>query len=186
MLLLGILGWVAQAVATTPTNPNILFIAADALRPQPGGSGEKQIVSPNLASAPALNSSAPIEGVTVETGGEKLEAIVETPAVVVAGIYRLRWQIELFFRWIKGHLRIKHFFGNSPNAVKTQIWIAVTTYLLVAIIHKQLRLPGSLHRTLQLLSVHPFEKMPLHELLTKTEFTDLFTQNPNQLQLFAL
>jgi hypothetical protein len=111
---------------------------------------------------------------------------LEIPAVVVAGIYRLRWQIELFFRWVKGHLRIKHFFGNSANAVKTQIWIAVSTYFLVAIIHKQLRLPGTLHRTLQLLSVHPFEKMPLHELLTKTEFTDPFTPNLNQLQLFVL
>jgi len=100
MLLLGLLGWVAQAVATTPTNPNILFIAADALRPQPGGYGEKQIVSPNLASAPALNSSAPIEGVTVETGGEKLEAIVETPAQRDA---RMKWWREakfgLFIHW---------------------------------------------------------------------------------------
>ena len=111
---------------------------------------------------------------------------LEIPAVVVAGIYRLRWQIELFFRWIKGHLRIKHFFGNSPNAVKTQIWIAVTSYLLVAIIHKQLGLPGNLHRTLQLLSVHPFEKMPLHELFTETEFNAPPTDNPNQLLLCGL
>ena len=111
---------------------------------------------------------------------------LEIPAVVVAGIYRLRWQIELFFRWIKGHLRIKHFFGTSPNAVKTQIWIAVVTYLLVAIIHKQLALPGTLHRTLQLLSVHPFEKMPLHELFTETKFNAPSTQNPNQLLLCGL
>jgi hypothetical protein len=111
---------------------------------------------------------------------------LKIPAVVVAGIYRLRWQIELFFRWIKGHLRIKHFFGTSPNAVKTQIWIAVTTYLLVAIIHKQLGLPGTLHRTLQLLSVHPFEKMPLHELFTETEFNAPPTENPNQLLLLCL
>ena len=98
--------------------------------------------------------------------------------MVVARIYRLRWQIELYFRWIKGHLRIKHFFGTSPNAVRTQIWIAVTTYLLVAIIHKQLGLPGTLHRTLQLLSVHPFEKMPLHELFTETAFNAPPTENP--------
>ena len=111
---------------------------------------------------------------------------LEIPAVVVAGIYRLRWQIELFFRWIKGHLRIKHFFGTSPNAVKTQIWIAVTTYLLVAIIHKHLGLPGNLHRTLQLLSVHPFEKMPLPELFTETEFNAPPTDNPNQLLLRGL
>jgi hypothetical protein len=111
---------------------------------------------------------------------------LEIPAVVVARIYRLRWQIELFFRWIKGHLRIKHFFGNSPNAVKTQIWIAVTSYLLVAIIHKQLGLPGNLHRTLQLLSVHPFEKMPLHELFTETKFNAPPTDNSNQLLLCGL
>ena len=111
---------------------------------------------------------------------------LEIPAVVVAGIYRLRWQIELFFRWIKGHLRIKHFFGTSPNAVKTQIWIAVSTYLLVAIIHKQLGLPGNLHRTMQLLSVHPFEKVPLHELFTETEFNAPPTVNLNQLLLWNL
>ncbi len=90
---------------------------------------------------------------------------LDIPAEIIAALYKMRWQIELFFRWIKGHLRIKHFFGTSPNAVKTQIWIAVTVYLMVAIIHKQLNLPGTLHRTLQLLSVHPFEKLSLHELL---------------------
>ena len=111
---------------------------------------------------------------------------LEIAALTVALMYRLRWRIELFFRWIKGHLRIKHYYGTSPNAVKTQIWIAVTTYLLVAIIHKQLGLPGTLHRTLQLLSVHPFEKMPLHELLAKTEFNDPPIPNANQVQLFDL
>lgn len=81
---------------------------------------------------------------------------LEIPALTVALIYRLRWRIELFFRWIKGHLRIKHYFGTSPNAVKTQIWIAITTYLMVAIIHKQLTLSGTLHRTLQLFEHSPF------------------------------
>ena len=69
---------------------------------------------------------------------------LQIPALSVAQIYRLRWRIELFFRWIKGHLRIKHYFGTSPNAVKTQIWIAVAVYLMVAIIHKELKLPGTL------------------------------------------
>jgi Transposase DDE domain/Domain of unknown function (DUF4372) len=108
------------------------------------------------------------------------------PALTIARLYRLRWQIELFFRWIKGHLRIKHYFGASPNAVKTQIWIAVCVYLMVAIIHKQLNLPGKLHRTLQLLSGHPFEKTPLHELLAESNrnsFTPLFS---NQLTLWDL
>lgn len=108
------------------------------------------------------------------------------PALTIATLYRLRWRIELFFRWIKGHLRIKHYYGTSPNAVKTQIWIAVCVYLMVAIIHKQLELPGTLHRTLQLLSVHPFEKSPLHKLLTEPESRTSTSLNSNQLTLWNL
>lgn len=111
---------------------------------------------------------------------------MELPALTVAKLYKKRWEIELFFKWIKGNLRIKHYYGTSPNAVKTQIWTAVTTYLLVAILHKELKLPGSLHRTLQILSVHPFEKITLHELLMKNGFRDSDTQNSNQLELFDL
>lgn len=111
---------------------------------------------------------------------------LNVPALTVATIYRLRWRIELFFRWIKGHLRIKHYYGTSPNAVKTQIWIAVCVYLMVAIIHKQMELPGTLHRTLQLLSVHPFEKVPLHELLTEPTFRPFEPMNSNQLSLWNL
>jgi hypothetical protein len=92
------------------------------------------------------------------------------PALTVAKLYKKRWDIELFFKWIKGNLRIKHYYGKSLNAVKTQIWIAVTTHLLVAILHKELKLPGSLHRTLQMSSVHQFEKIALHELLMKSKF----------------
>jgi len=106
--------------------------------------------------------------------------------LTVATLYRLRWRIELFFRWIKGHLRIKHYYGTSPNAVKTQIWIAVCVYLMVAIIHKELNLPGTLHRTLQLLSVHPFEKTPMHELLTENDFRHLEPLVSNQLLLWHL
>ena len=109
---------------------------------------------------------------------------LEVPATTVAALYKNRWQIELFFRWIKQHLRIKHFFGTSPNAVKTQVWIAVSIYVLIAILHKELKLPGSLHRTLQILSVHPFEKIPLHELLTETPDNFMNTHNPNQLWLW--
>jgi len=111
---------------------------------------------------------------------------LEIPALTVARIYRLRWQIELFFRWIKGHLRIKHYYGTSPNAVKRQIWIAVAVYLMVAIIHKQLALPGTLHRTFQLLSVHPFEKMSLHELLTEDNSDNFEHMNHNQRLLWDL
>ena len=109
---------------------------------------------------------------------------LEIPALTVAMLYKLRWRIELFFRWVKGHLRIKHYYGTSPNAVKTQIWIAVCTYLMIAILHKQLKLPGTLHRTLQILSVHPFEKVPLNELLTETDHRTFINSDPNQLNLF--
>jgi len=109
---------------------------------------------------------------------------LEVPAETVAALYKNRWQIELFFRWIKQHLRIKHFFGTSPNAVKTQVWIAVSIYVLIAILHKELSLPGSLHRTLQILSVHPFEKIPLHQQLTETPDNFMDTHNPNQLWLW--
>jgi pilus assembly protein TadC len=85
----------------------------------------------------------------------------------------------LFFKWIKGNLEIKHYYGTSPNAVKTQIWIAVSLYLMVAILHKSLKLPGSLRNTLQILSVHPFEKIPLNELLMETVSQNLNGQNPN-------
>jgi hypothetical protein len=121
-----------------------------------------------------------------ETGKELifLTNNLEIPALTVAMLYKARWSIELFFRWIKGHLRIKHYYGTSPNAVKTQIWIAVTTCLMIAILHKQLKLPGTLHRSLQLLSVHPFEKAPLNELLTETDHRTCINSDPNQLNLF--
>ena len=111
---------------------------------------------------------------------------LEISALTVAKLYKSRWQIELFFKWIKGHLRIKHYFGTSPNAVKTQIWIAVAVYLMVAILHKQLQLPGRLHRTFQLLSIHPFEKVPIHELLTEADFKSYMPHKNNQLMLWDL
>ena len=111
---------------------------------------------------------------------------LEIPALTVAKLYKSRWQIELFFKWIKGHLRIKHYFGTSPNAVKTQIWIAVAVCLMVAILHKQLQLPGRLHRTFQLLSVHPFEKVPIHELLTEEDLKSYMPHKNNQLMLWDL
>jgi len=111
---------------------------------------------------------------------------LEIPALTVAMLYKMRWRIELFFRWIKGHLRIKHYYGTSPNAVKTQIWIAISTYLIIAILHKHLKLPGTLHRTLQLLSVHPFEKTTLNELLIVTDHRTFINSDSNQLNLSEL
>ena len=83
------------------------------------------------------------------------------PALTIALIYKSRWQVELFFKWIKQHLRIKAFFGTSENAVKTQIWIAVSVYVLVAIIRKRLEMEASLYQILQILSVTLFEKTPI-------------------------
>ncbi len=94
------------------------------------------------------------------------------PAITITELYRCRWQIELFFKWIKQHLRIKAFFGTSENAVKTQIWIAVSVYVLVAIVKKRLHIEASLYEMLQILSLTIFEKMPLDQLLAKSTFDD--------------
>jgi IS4 transposase len=106
------------------------------------------------------------------------------PAVTICDLYRLRWQVELFFKWIKQHLRIKRFFGTSDNAVKTQVWIAVSVYVLIAIIRKQLQLPLSLHEMLQIFSVTPFENVSLFQLLTETQHDQFPGPSRNQLNLF--
>jgi len=106
------------------------------------------------------------------------------PAVAIAQIYKCRWQVELFFKWIKQHLRIKAFYGTSENAVKTQIWIAVSVYVLVAIIRKRLRLEASLYQTLQILSVTLFEKTPILWALQAIDMEADFAGNVNQLILF--
>ena len=105
------------------------------------------------------------------------------PPLTICELYRLRWHVELFFKWIKQHLRIKRFFGTSENAVKTQIWIAVAVYALVAIVRKRLNLELSLHEMLQILSVTPFEKTPMFQLLTASALKENFNHNPNQLIL---
>ena len=104
-------------------------------------------------------------------------------AASVCALYKSRWQVELFFKWIKQHLRIKRFFGTSENAVKSQVWIAVATYVLVAIIKKRLNLDLSLHAMLQILSVTPFEKAPLFQLLTEMAPLDNMNDSDNQLTL---
>lgn len=105
-------------------------------------------------------------------------------ATSIALLYKSRWQVELFFKWIKQNLRIKTFFGNTPNAVKTQIWIAICVYVLVAILKKELDLPESLHQILQILSINAFEKVPINQLLTRTLTQDRNVEDHNQLQLF--
>jgi len=108
------------------------------------------------------------------------------PALTIAKIYKSRWQVELFFKWIKQHLRIKAFYGTSENAVKTQIWIAVSVYVLVAIVRKRLELDASLYQILQIFSLTLFEKTPILQVLQEgISQTDL-TVDPNQLILFDL
>src|SRR5450755_1744219 len=106
------------------------------------------------------------------------------PALTIAQIYKCRWQVELFFKWIKQHLRIKAFYGTSENAVKTQIWIAVSVYVLVAIVRKRLGLEASLYQILQILSVSLFEKTPILCALQAIDVEANFAENVNQLILF--
>jgi hypothetical protein len=107
------------------------------------------------------------------------------PALTITELYRCRWQVELFFKWIKQHLRIKVFFGTSENAVKSQIWIAVSAYVLVAIVKKRLHLSASLYEILQILSLTMFEKIPLDQLLAQTMSDEIQPVSDNQLILFA-
>ena len=106
------------------------------------------------------------------------------PAQTVADLYRYRWQVELFFKWIKQHLRIKSFFGTSENAVKTQIWIAISVYVQVAIIKKRLDLSTDLYTMLQILSLTLFEKVPLEQMLANCDYKAEECDMGNQLNLF--
>lgn len=108
------------------------------------------------------------------------------PALTVAALYRYRWQIELFFKWIKQHLRIKSFFGTSDNSVKTQIWIAITVYVLVAILKKRLGLKQDLYTLLQILSLTLFEKTPILSLLQQSQYHLEMGHDVNQLQLLDI
>jgi hypothetical protein len=107
-------------------------------------------------------------------------------ATEIAQLYKHRWKIELFFKWIKQHLKIKSFWGHSENAVKTQVWIAVSVYVLVAIAKKKFMLQQSLYEILQILSISIFEKMPINQLFQQTQLQYFKEQNHNQLSLFEL
>ena len=108
------------------------------------------------------------------------------PAATICALYKSRWQVELFFKWIKQHLRIKQFFGTSENAVKTQIWIAVSVYVLVAIVRKKLNIDASLYTLLQVLSLTLFEKMPLQQAFPGDDYTSDNGSISNQLNLFVI
>ena len=107
-------------------------------------------------------------------------------ALTIAQIFKSRWQVELFFKWIKQHLRIKAFYGTSENAVKTQIWIAISVYVLVAIVRKRLRLESSLYQILQILSLTLFEKEPILQVIQASDKEPNTMRNPNQLILFEI
>ena len=120
------------------------------------------------------------------TSGKRLVFLTNNfylPAIKIAEVYKGRWHIELFFKWIKQNLRIKTFFGNNENAVKTQIWIAVSMYLMVASLKKQLELDMSMGKILQILSVNPFQQVPLRQLLTQSGNENLGGEDCNQLIL---
>jgi hypothetical protein len=106
------------------------------------------------------------------------------PALTIAQLYKCRWQVELFFKWIKQYLRIKAFYGTSPNAVKTQIWTAISIYVLVAIAKKELKIERSLGEILQILSITLFEKVPLLQVLTSNDLKNEIDASSNQLDLF--
>ena len=109
----------------------------------------------------------------------------ELPALTIAKLYRCRWQVELFFKWIKQNLRIKTFYGTSENAVKAQVWIAISVYVLVAIMKKRLKIEASLYTMLQVLSVTIFERMPVLQALTEQDSKTITDDNSNQLILFS-
>jgi transposase len=121
--------------------------------------------------------------------GKKLNFITNQftlSALTIAELYRCRWQVELFFKWIKQHLRIKAFYGTSENAVKTQIWIAISVYILVAIIKKHLQIDLSLYTILQILSISLFEKKPIYQALTQSDYKSQITSGHIQLKLFDI
>ncbi len=107
------------------------------------------------------------------------------PAATICALYKNRWKVELFFKWVKQHLRIKQFYGTSESAVKTQLWIAISVYVLVAIIHKQLKIRNSLYTSLQVLSIALFEKIPLDQALGAEANQIGDAQPSNQLTLFG-
>jgi hypothetical protein len=110
----------------------------------------------------------------------------DLPAITIALLYKCRWQVELFFKWIKQHLRIKAFYGRTDNAVKTQVWIAISVYVLVAIVRKELRLDRSMYEVLQILSITLFEKTPIFQALTRPIEPNPQSTFPNQLTSFDL
>ena len=157
--------------------------------PSAGVRSDQTVILASLASASAYpDALRKVSYVDAETG-KRLVFLTNNfslPAATVAALYKQRWQVELFFKWIKQHLRIKAFYGTSENAVKTQIWIAVSVYVLVAIVRKRLGLEPSLYQILQVLSLTLFEKTPILRALQQIDSQDDLPCFSNQLNLFSL
>jgi transposase len=173
------------------TKSNVLFERRYSHRVDPatGVRSDQTVVLASLESASVYpDALRKVAYVDAETG-KRLVFLTNNfalPAATIAAIYKQRWQVELFFKWIKQHLRIKAFYGTSENAVKTQIWIAVSVYVLVAIVRKKLNAEASLYQILQVLSLTLFEKTPILRALQQINSQDDSSLPANQLNLFNL
>jgi len=173
------------------TKSNVLFERRYSHRVDPatGVRSDQTVVLASLESASVYpDALRKVAYVDAETGNRLvfLTNNFALPAATIAAIYKQRWQVELFFKWIKQHLRIKAFYGTSENAVKTQIWIAVSVYVLVAIVRKKLNAEASLYQILQVLSLTLFEKTPILRALQQINSQDNLSLPANQLNLFNL
>ncbi len=181
----------SSAFFVTRTKKNVLLQPrySHAVDKSTGVSSDQTVIPTSLESASVYPD--PLRRVSYrdpETG-KQLRFLTNNftlPAVTIAQIYKQRWQVELFFKWIKQHIRIKAFFGTSENAVKTQIWIAVSVYVLVAMVRKRLSLEATLYQILQILSLTPFEKTPLLQALQASNSQSNLDEFDNQLILFHL
>jgi|SRR5665213_1418647 len=154
-----------------------------------GVSSDQTVILTSFESASAYPDPLRLVSYRDPGTGKRLKFLTNNftlPAPTVAQIYKQRWQVELFFKWIKQHLRIKAFFGTGENAVKTQIWIAISVYVLVAIVRKRLKLDSTLYQILQILSVIPFEKTPVLQALQSDNSPSDLDEFSNQLILFNL
>jgi len=176
-------------VVRTKTNLLLQRRYSHLVDPSAGIRSDQTVILTSMASASIYpDALRKVSYVDAETG-KRLVFLTNNfslPALTIAALYKQRWQVELFFKWIKQHLRIKAFYGTSENAVKTQIWIAVSVYVLVAIVRKRLELEASLYQILQVLSLTQFEKTPILRALQRVASQDELPCLGNQLNLFSL
>jgi transposase len=180
-----------SAFFVTRTKKNILLQRrySHPVDKRDGVTSDQTVILTSFESACAYPDPLRLIGYRDRATGKRLKFLTNNftlPALTIAQIYKQRWQVELFFKWIKQHLRIKAFFGTSENAVKTQIWIAISVYVLVAIVRKRLKLDATLYQILQILSVIPFEKTPVSKALQTYNAQNEFDEFANQLILFNL